>query len=93
MSNSYYSDSFKDSAVRQVLVGGDSISQVARNNKITNASLRKWIEIYKNNRESQSETHSDEELEILKQHLCEVIKERDILKSALLIIASDANNK
>lgn len=97
MTNRYYSDSFKLSAVRQVLQGGESISQVARNNKITNTSLRRWIEIYNNSEEHRSRrehtTRPESEIEILKQHLREVTKERDILKSALLIIASDTNYK
>ncbi|WP_169697874.1 transposase [Methylophaga nitratireducenticrescens] len=75
--------------------GGESISQAARNNNITNVSLRRWIEKYKNDVEvqsvSRSETRQHGEVEILKQHLHEVTKERDVLKAALLIIACEAS--
>lgn len=97
MSNSYYSESFKLAAVRQVLENGQSISQTARNNKVTNSSLKRWIDLYKNDLQVQLlgkvENHSTDEIDKLKKNLFEITEERDILKSALLIIAKDIHFK
>lgn len=81
-----YSESFKLAAVRQVLEEGNSISQTAKQNGVTHVSLRKWIDKYKNNlRKEPDDDH------YLRKKLIEVTKERDILKSALIILAKDAH--
>jgi transposase len=85
MSNQRYSPEFKDEAVRQIIEGGHSTSEVAARLGVSANSLYKWVKVV------QPDTSSLKNEELiqakrdnlkLRAELRRVEEERDILKKA-----------
>ena len=90
MGSPRFSLEFKEEAVRQVLVRGYSVKEVAERVGVSTHSLYKWV---RSTREAQPE--ADElaatklELQKLKAELRRVQEERDILKKAAAYFAKE----
>ena len=82
-----YPQEFKDEAVRQVIVQGFSVADVAKRLGITDKSL--YNQINKAKRSPAQNTES-EEIKKLKAELKRVTEERDILKEAAAYFASES---
>lgn len=89
MSNKRYTEEFKKEAVRQVVDRGYSGAEVARRLGVTSHSLNAWIKKYgPGAAEHQEKTEADAEIRRLKNELCRVTEERDILKKAAVYFAN-----
>ena len=85
MSNQRYSPEFKDVAVRQILEGGHSTSEVAARLGVSANSLYKWVKAVQPDTDSlKNEELIQAKRDILKlrAELRRIREERDILKKA-----------
>ena len=89
-----YDREFKLHAVKQVIEAGKPAAQVARELDITNSSLCKWVQKYK---EDQTEPFvgsgnlkvEDKALKELEKQLRDLKEENEILKKAMSIFTKD----
>jgi transposase len=83
-----YDKEFKLSAVKMIVEGGMSLSQVSRDLGINENSLHKWKKDYLSDQQNAFPGKGrlkpeEEELRKLKKQLSRVTMERDILKKAI----------
>lgn len=82
-----YSQSFKLSAVKKVIVDGQSVSSTALAHGISPLTLKRWLHKYREM--NASEDVSSENCEFLKKRLQEVTNERDTLRATIAILLKD----
>jgi len=88
-----FTDEFKDGAVRLVLDEGKSITSVARDLDLNVSSLRSWVERARadrgQGRPGVLTTEERQELARLRKEVRTLRMERDILKKATALFATD----
>lgn len=87
-----YSEEQKKSAVSEVVLLNRSIKSVANDFDVTQALLKKWISDYRETVSESYEAIKKEDFESFQKHFHQVVKERDALKHALMIVALDGLN-
>ncbi|MEN9780734.1 MAG: hypothetical protein RL014_1882 [Pseudomonadota bacterium] len=91
MSTKRFTEEFKAEAVKQVLVGGHRVADVAARLGVSQHSLYEWI---KQRRavpaDRQEQASQSEEVRRLKAELKRVTEERDILKKAAAYFAKQS---
>ena len=91
MSRKRYTEEFKVAAVRQVIVEGHSVPEVAKRLGITTKSLYEWKTRYGESPERAAQIKSDQvENQRLRKELKRVTEERDILKKAAAYFAKQS---
>jgi transposase len=88
-----FTDEFKADAVRLVLQGGQSVSEVARNLDLTGTALRQWVknaqlDAGKGPKDALT-TAEREELSELRRRVKRLETEREILKKAAAFFAKE----
>jgi transposase len=89
MSNTRYTDEFKQEAVRQVIGRGHSVAEVAGRLGTTTHSLYTWIKRFNGPTQQEAPDHATENRR-LKAELKRVTEERDILKKAAAYFANES---
>lgn len=90
MSRQWYTQEFKDEAVRQVLDRGYSVREVASRVGVSAHSLYKWVRAARPARAEEAELEATKlENAKLKAKLRRVEEERDILKKAAAYFARE----
>ncbi len=86
-----YGDEFKEQAVRLVEDTGDSIPSIATDLCISAVNLRRWVRESRNNGAGLSSLSKDEAAELvrLRRENKKLKSERDILKKATALFATD----
>ena len=87
MGRKRYDEEFKREAVRMVLEGGVSASQVARDLGVSETGLSKWLSASRDAKSSGVTESEREELKRLRKENAVLRTERDILKKAATYFA------
>ena len=88
-----FTPEFKRDAVRLVVTGGKTVSEVARNLGLARSLLQRWVEQHaeqdRDGNPRKAQGAESEETKQLRKQLRDVTEERDILKKALAYFADD----
>ena len=88
-----FTDEFKADAVRLVMHGGQSVSEVARNLDLTVTALREWVKLAEVDMDESPKaaltTAEREELGELRKRVKRLEMEREILKKAAAFFAKE----
>ncbi len=90
MSTKRFTEEFKAEAVKQVLVGGHRVADVAARLGVSQHSLYAWIKRRALPAERQEQASQSEEVRRLKAELKGETEERDILKKATAYFAKQS---
>lgn len=88
----HYDQQFKLDAVRLVIHGGQSVSQVSRDLGIARSMLQRWVQEFQGKAEGSFPgkgrlSKEQQELEELRRKLALAEEEREILKKALAVFS------
>ena len=84
-----FTPEFKAEAVRLVQVGGQAISQVAKELDLTQSALRSWVERARREKEGGLSADERQELIRLRKETKRLQMEREILKKAAAFFAKE----
>jgi transposase len=90
--NRHYDQQFKIDAVRLVVDGGQTVSQVSRDLGIARSMLQRWVQEFLGKPEGSFPgkgrlSKEQQELEELRRKLARAEEEREILKKALAVFS------
>ncbi len=93
MSNRYFTEEFKEEAVKQIKERGYKVSEVSKRIGVSSNSLYKWLKQERGNNGRHGKDHEGDlrkENLRLKNELKRVEEERDILKKAAAYFAKES---